>query len=512
MSLLSSFSRLVMTVVIVTLTLFETRQAFGYASGPLAGHTGAPGEATCSTVNCHTPPTSRSGSVSLTGLPTAYTSNTTYLLTVTVTTPVTKYGFQATAINSSGAQAGTFQANSSVQLKTTNILGNSRQYAEHANSSATSSNSWKFNWTSPNSSSSTVSFYVAGMGADADGNLTDDTTYTSSTSVNPATLPAITTQPTNTTVLSGSNVLFVVAANGAPSPGYQWRFNGTNIGNATSSSYTRSNAQTNDAGTYTVAVTNTLGSVTSSPAVLTVYVATAISGQPQSLTVTQGNNATFSVTAGGFPAPGYQWRFANTNIAGATMSSYTRTNAQATNAGSYTVVVTNIVSAITSSVATLTVNYLPVITTQPISQTVSPGSNVTLSVVANGVPSPAYRWRTNAVQIISRTNSSTTITNFQAANEAGYDVVVSNIVGSVTSSTAFLYLNSPPRFTNEMRASNNFSVLLIGAVNTNYIIDVATSLSGWTPVLTNSSTNGIISFSETNILPRGNRLFRARRQ
>ena len=67
----------------------------------------------------------------------------------------------------------------------------------------------------------------------------------------------------------------------------------------------------------------------------------AISNQPQSLTVAQGSNASFSVTSGGTPPLSYQWRFAGATIPGATDTAYTRTNSQCGDAGAYDVIVSN---------------------------------------------------------------------------------------------------------------------------------------------------------------------------
>src|SRR4029078_10926641 len=103
----------------------------------------------------------------------------------------------------------------------------------------------------------------------------------------------------------------------------QWRFGATNIGGATASSYTRNNAQTADAGNYSVVLTNIGGSITSSAAALTVNIPPSISVQPQGVAVKLTSNATFTVTAAASPAPAYQWRFGATNIGGATASSYT---------------------------------------------------------------------------------------------------------------------------------------------------------------------------------------------
>lgn len=86
----------------------------------------------------------------------------------------------------------------------------------------------------------------------------------------PATGPAITTQPQSQTVTTGGSVQFSVTAAGAPDPTYQWYFNGGAFAGATSRTLSFSNARAADAGDYTVVVTNSLGTATSSKATLTV--------------------------------------------------------------------------------------------------------------------------------------------------------------------------------------------------------------------------------------------------
>ena len=152
----------------------------------------------------------------------------------------------------------------------------------------------------------------------------------------------------------------------APNPGagflaYQWSLNGTNILGATNSVLTLSNAQTNNAGSYVVLVSNNFGSVTSSIAVLTVNVPASISLPPQSQTVRAGSNANFTVTASGTSPLNYQWQFNGNPISGATNSLFTVNSAQLTNAGGYSVVVTNIAGSVTSAVAVLMVEAQPAI-------------------------------------------------------------------------------------------------------------------------------------------------------
>lgn len=157
----------------------------------------------------------------------------------------------------------------------------------------------------------------------------------------------------------------------------------------------------------------------------------------------------------------------------------------------------------------------PVITSQPVSRSVAESSNVTLNVTATGMPVLGYRWRSNSVFLASRTNSFLTLTNFQAGFEAGYDVVVTNSVGSVTSSVAWLYLNTPLRFTNITHTSNRtVSALLIGRAFTNYVIQSSTNLAdpNWLALRTNNSSVGLIPFADTNTPAFSNRFFRARSQ
>jgi hypothetical protein len=162
--------------------------------------------------------------------------------------------------------------------------------------------------------------------------------------------PSITGQPRSLTVTNGDPASFMVTASGSPAPAYKWRKNGTNLNGATLATYSILSTTTNDAGAYDVVVSNSSGSVTSSPpAILTVLVPPTITTQPQSLTVTNGDNAGFTVVASGVPAPTYQWRKDGTNISGATSDSYTITGVTTNDAGGYDVVVANAAGAITSS-------------------------------------------------------------------------------------------------------------------------------------------------------------------
>jgi glucose/arabinose dehydrogenase/regulation of enolase protein 1 (concanavalin A-like superfamily) len=84
-------------------------------------------------------------------------------------------------------------------------------------------------------------------------------------------------------------------------------------------------------------------------------VSPVITDQPDNLTVSQGQPATFQVTATGTAPLSYQWRKDNVNITGATASTYTIPAVQPSDAGAYQVIVSNTTGNATSQVATLTV-------------------------------------------------------------------------------------------------------------------------------------------------------------
>jgi hypothetical protein len=151
----------------------------------------------------------------------------------------------------------------------------------------------------------------------------------------------------------------------------------------------------------------------------------------------------------------------------------------------------------------------PTISTQPLSQTVALGANVTLTVGVSGTAPLSYQWRANGTNLSGRTNASLSLTSFRATDQKIYSVVVSNSGGSVTSAGAMLHANAPLRFINSRQTVGRFSATLLGVAGSNYVLQTTTNLINWTPIATNSSPNGIINFTATNA-PSGQRYYRAR--
>ncbi|MBU6400032.1 MAG: immunoglobulin domain-containing protein, partial [Verrucomicrobia bacterium] len=268
----------------------------------------------------------------------------------------------------------------------------------------------------------------------------------------PATLtvnvpPAITAQPLDQTAVQGGTATFSVTATGSGPLSYQWRFNGMNVAGATNAALALMNLQAAQAGDYSVVVANAAGAVASSIATLTVIGLPTITAQPQSQTVNPGSTVSFGVTAAGTGPLGYQWLFNGAPLAGASSATLTLNSVQSAQAGSYSVVVTNLAGSVTSAPATLAVNAPPTITAQPQSQTVNPGSTVSFGVTAAGTGPLGYQWLFNGAPLAGASSATLTLNNVQSAQAGSYSVVVTNVAGSVTSVPATLAVNTPPTIT-----------------------------------------------------------------
>ncbi|HEY5481672.1 MAG TPA: family 10 glycosylhydrolase [Verrucomicrobiae bacterium] len=192
--------------------------------------------------------------------------------------------------------------------------------------------------------------------------------------------------------------------------------------------------------TVNVAVGEVTGNMYEQDFVLGPTALATIIDQPQDQTVSQGDPATFTVTANGTPPLYYQWRFYGTNLVGATDSSYTRANAQLADAGLYSVIVSNAFNTAISSNALLAVVVFPVISSQPRSVAVAPDQGATFSVTAAGTPPLLYQWRFNGAALAGQTAATLTVPFARTTNAGAYSVLVSNLYGVTLSSDALLAL------------------------------------------------------------------------
>lgn len=171
--------------------------------------------------------------------------------------------------------------------------------------------------------------------------------------------PVIITHPQAQSGILGSNVTFEVLASGRGPFTYQWRRDGVPLSGATNASFSITNLTYTNFGSYDVQVADSLASVFSSNAVLTVLPPFLVSPNPQSQAVLVGGSTTLTVGTvgvGAFTGPfTYQWTFNGVDLPGATTTSLALTNLQLTNSGRYACVVSTSVGSLTSAEAQLTV-------------------------------------------------------------------------------------------------------------------------------------------------------------
>jgi len=230
--------------------------------------------------------------------------------------------------------------------------------------------------------------------------------------------PAISIQPHDTTVASGSPASFTVAATGTGTLTYQWQKNGTTLTNggkiagATSATLSNSGVAITDTGSYSVIVTNTLNGTTtttlSNAGRLRVNTAPAIVSNPQNQTDYLGTQAKFGITATGTVPLVYTWLYiqgsTTDQLKKDTVSALTDTlslvNVSSADAsGSYEVSVSNSLGSITSMSTTLTLDPPPSISSQPRDTSVMSSSPVSFTVAASGAGVLSYQWQKNGVNL-----------------------------------------------------------------------------------------------------------------
>jgi Concanavalin A-like lectin/glucanases superfamily/Immunoglobulin I-set domain/Immunoglobulin domain len=170
--------------------------------------------------------------------------------------------------------------------------------------------------------------------------------------------------------------------------------------------------------------------------------------QPQDVAINITSNATFNVEASGEPTS-YQWYHGATmlsdggDVSGSTTPSLSITDAQNSDAGTYTVVVANSFGSVTSAPVTLTVYSSVVLTTDitPTNAILFAGGHVTYSIVAAGASPISYQWYSNDVAIAGATSPSYTLMDAQVP--ATFHCVASNSYNSQSSSTATLQIITP---------------------------------------------------------------------
>ncbi|MGA2179987.1 MAG: immunoglobulin domain-containing protein [Verrucomicrobiota bacterium] len=164
----------------------------------------------------------------------------------------------------------------------------------------------------------------------------------------------------------------------------------------------------------------------------------------------------------------------------------------------------------------------PVIQSNPVSQTVVAGTNVTFSVVASGATPMAYQWYFNKTKLRNQTASSLKLNSVRPSQGGNYFVTVSNSAGSVTSSVAKLTVVSAPGtprprpggppivvlqqpvITAIRQSGGRAMISFGGTTGLRYTLEYKDSLAGsaWTPLPgAVTGTGGVVSLTDSNATP-----------
>jgi hypothetical protein len=208
------------------------------------------------------------------------------------------------------------------------------------------------------------------------------------------------------------------------------------------------------------------------------------------LTNYSGNPGILEVAASGIGLT-YAWYQGSnaladtTNFQGSASDALVFSYLDATNAGNYTVVVSNQAGAVTSSVAVISVNATPtppVFTLQPISVTTSLGSTVTFTASAIGTGPITFQWNEDGAPISGATGSSYTLTR-----------VTTNLTGSTYSVTATG--GAPPSAT-----STNAVLTVLGPVVTNIAYLRSLQVTNAAPTITVPASNSTTVYQVTAVV------------
>jgi len=273
------------------------------------------------------------------------------------------------------------------------------------------------------------------------------TTNSDTVKLNVLVAPVIVTQPTSINTNPNTTINFTTSAIGSTPITYNWYKENTLVSSSVNNSYYIFNTQKTNSGNYHCVISNLIGSVTSNTVQLTVNEPLAIVTLPSNFALNPAQTLNTSLSCTGTTPITAQWRKDGVNCKPSTVYNTGSiplliNNIQLTNDGSYDCVLTNIVGVLTSASFYVYVN-------RPISITTQPNTNITkninesciISFINDGTEPISYRWFKNDIDTGIETNK-LTINNLEITDAGVYKCTLTNVVGSVTTDSCVLTVNS----------------------------------------------------------------------
>ncbi len=257
--------------------------------------------------------------------------------------------------------------------------------------------------------------------------------------------PSIIIQPESLVPCEGDVAQLTVWATGTPPLSYQWYKDDELLVGATGQSFTITSAGPGDVGTYDVIVTNSIGSTTSAPATVDLGIPPSITLQPQSTATCKNWAAVMQVEAEGTGPLTYQWYHNGEVEYGEVSPTFTIHNAQLSDVGQYTVIVTGKCGSVTSDPAQLSVGLGPFITEQPQGGFPCTGESHTFCVTVLGETPPVfYKWYKDGMPINGADAACYTIESVTMSDTGQYSVRVDDACAAVQSAEVTLAVVAGP--------------------------------------------------------------------
>ncbi len=316
--------------------------------------------------------------------------------------------------------------------------------------------------------------------------------------------PVITAPPVAMSVAEGSSAAFGVSVSGSGPYTYAWFKQGEAAPVADTPMLLFAAARPDQAGSYSVRVSNATGAVTSAAATLTVTPGSGpaappvIVTPPSAVAAYPGGAVTFAVAASGSGPLQYQWKRNGVDLPGATSPVLGIAAVGGLDAGQYSVEVRNGAGVAASTPVALIVIGAPLITAPPVAVSVVEGAGASFSVAASG-DALRYQWTRNHVAIPGATQPGyTTPALGMADSGAVYGVVVYNGAGVVISPAALLTVTPYTEWTASRVLSaqadhGDAADLALAAIDAGS--DNGTSAGAWAAWFQNTGSGGVLRVS-----------------